>query len=72
MSDNINPMELLKEEMESDENSIRINAMHRIKTVATLLGPEGTKSQLLPYVDGKNIIFMFNMFFFFKVKKCIY
>jgi hypothetical protein len=32
--DNINPMDLLKEEMDSDEIFIRINAIHRIKTIA--------------------------------------
>eukprot|EP00825_Cyclidium_porcatum_P000523 TRINITY_DN10164_c0_g1_i2.p1 TRINITY_DN10164_c0_g1~~TRINITY_DN10164_c0_g1_i2.p1 ORF type:complete len:203 (+),score=48.00 TRINITY_DN10164_c0_g1_i2:84-692(+) len=47
----INPLELLKEEMENDDVAIRVNAMHRLKIVAAILGPEGIKQQLLPYLD---------------------
>jgi hypothetical protein len=34
MSENINPLELFKEELENDETYIRVNAVHRIKTIA--------------------------------------
>lgn len=47
----VNPMELLKEEMENDEIYIRVNAIHRLKTIAVLIGTEGIKSQILPYLD---------------------
>ena len=40
----INPMELLKEEMENDETYVRVNAIHRIKVISTILGTEGIKS----------------------------
>jgi serine/threonine-protein phosphatase 2A regulatory subunit A len=50
------PFDLLKEEMESDEIFIRVNAIHRLKVVATLMGPELIKSTLLPYIDSNNII----------------
>jgi serine/threonine-protein phosphatase 2A regulatory subunit A len=33
----VNPLELLKEEMESDEAYVRINAMHRLKVVASTM-----------------------------------
>lgn len=36
----INPFDLLREEMESDETHLRVNAIHRLKTVATLMGSE--------------------------------
>ena len=42
--DNLNPMDMLKEEMESEELSVRVNAMHRIRVISTLLGVEGTKN----------------------------
>jgi len=35
-----NPLDLLREEMESDEIQYRVNAIHRIKIVAELIGPE--------------------------------
>ena len=52
MADTVNPFDLLKEEMESDEIAVRINAIHRMKIIATLLGTDGIKTKLLPYVDG--------------------
>jgi len=52
MSD-LNAFDLLREEMESDETHLRVNAIHRLKIVATLLGTEGIKSTLLPYIDSK-------------------
>ncbi|EGR34046.1 protein phosphatase 2 regulatory subunit A, alpha isoform, putative [Ichthyophthirius multifiliis] len=51
MSDS-NPFELLKEEMESDEISVRVNAIHRLKIVATLMGADQIKSILIPYIES--------------------
>lgn len=36
----VNPFDLLREEMESDEIYLRVNAVHRLKIVATLIGTE--------------------------------
>ena len=36
----LSSFELLKEEMESDEIYIRINAIHRLKIVSTLMGAD--------------------------------
>ena len=47
MSDN--PIELLKEEMESDEIDLRVNAIHRTKIISSLIGFDGIKNTLLPY-----------------------
>ena len=52
MSDIPNPLEFLKEEMENDEIAIRVNAIHRLKTIVTLIGGEQFKSQLLPYLES--------------------
>ena len=43
------PIELLKEEMESDEIYLRVNAIHRTKVIASLIGFDGIKNTLLPY-----------------------
>lgn len=37
-------LEVLKEEMENDELHYRVNAIHRIKLIATILGVDGTKN----------------------------
>ena len=42
--ENINPMELLKEDMDSEELAVRVNAMHRVRLIATLLGIDGIKT----------------------------
>ena len=44
MSENINPMELLKDEMEHDEISNRINTIHRLRVVASLLTTDQIKT----------------------------
>lgn len=48
----INPLDFLKEELDNDEIYVRVNAIHRLKTVAILIGTEGIKSQLLPFIDS--------------------
>ncbi|CAG9321282.1 unnamed protein product [Blepharisma stoltei] len=45
-----NPLELLREELTTDEVYVKVNAIHRLQIVATVLGPEQVKSQLLPYL----------------------
>lgn len=47
-----NPMEVFKEDMENEEVSLRVNAMHRVRIVATLLGTERIKTQLLFYFES--------------------
>lgn len=44
MADNLNPFDVLREDMESEETYLRVNAIHRLKIVATLLGPDKIKS----------------------------
>lgn len=51
----LNPLDLLKEELESDDVGSRVNAIHKLRIVATLLGPDGCKNTLLPFLDCINI-----------------
>ncbi|KAG2782601.1 hypothetical protein JG687_00000915 [Phytophthora cactorum] len=50
MEDEVYPMTLLTEEVKSDEVETRIKAMRRLRTVAQALGPERTRSDLLPFL----------------------
>jgi len=52
MYENLNPLDLLKEEMTHDEVTIRVNAIHRLRTVVTVMGTDSFKTQILPYVEG--------------------
>ena len=46
------PLDLLREELQSEETFLRINAIHRVPVVATLLGSEAVKNQLLPFLNS--------------------
>lgn len=57
MDDNINAIELLKEEMLTEEVYLKVNAIHRLKIVVLCLGPQETQTQLLPYLESKHAHF---------------
>lgn len=50
--DNLNPLDVLKEELDTDEVTAKINAMHKLRIVATVMGPDGIRNVLLPYLDS--------------------
>ena len=43
-------LKLLKEEMACEEINIKVNAIHRLRTVIISLGPDETQSKLIPYL----------------------
>lgn len=53
MAEEINALELLKEEMQTEEIHLKVNAIHRLKVVVLCLGQEATTNQLIPYLDSK-------------------
>jgi serine/threonine-protein phosphatase 2A regulatory subunit A len=62
MSDS--PLDLFKEEMTHDETYIRVNAIHRIPIVATIIGKDAVRTQLLPYLStllGENEEVLFSL-----------
>ena len=52
MYENLNPFDLLKEELAFDEVSVRVNAIYRLRTIVTVMGPDAFKTQILPYLEG--------------------
>ena len=50
--ENLNAFDIFKEEIETDDTSVRINAIHKIPIVATLMTPDAIKNQLIPYLDS--------------------
>ncbi len=42
-------MEFLKQEMSRESNKDRINAIHRTTIIASLIGAERIKNEMLPY-----------------------
>lgn len=51
MSDDINAYELLKEELSTEEIHLKVNAIHRLKTVILSIGPAETNNKLIEYLD---------------------
>lgn len=47
------PMEFLKEEMESDQIAIRVNAISRSAIIGALIGEKAIEKELIPYFESK-------------------
>ena len=63
--EDINALDLLKEEMETEEIHLKVNAIHRLKTVILCIGIDDTIKKLIPYLECKcqnrfNIYFSIN------------
>ena len=56
MDTNINPLELFKEEMESDDIAYKVNNVHKIPIIISLMTPDAIKNTLLPYLEGNIIL----------------
>jgi serine/threonine-protein phosphatase 2A regulatory subunit A len=50
--ENNNPFEFFKEELDSDDLSVRVNTIHKIPIIATLMSTDAIKNTLLPYLDA--------------------
>jgi serine/threonine-protein phosphatase 2A regulatory subunit A len=51
--EDINALELLREELETEEIHLKVNAIHRLKTVILSIGVEDTIKKLIPYLESK-------------------
>ena len=54
MVENVNALALLKDEMQTEEIHLKVNAIHRLKTVILSIGVNETNTQLIPYLDSKS------------------
>lgn len=52
MVEQVNALSLLKEEMSTDEIHLKVNAIHRLKTVIMSIGPQESTAQLIPYLNS--------------------
>jgi hypothetical protein len=50
--EDIDALALLKEEMETEEVHLKVNAIHRLKTVILCIGVEDTIKKLIPYLES--------------------
>lgn len=50
-SDELYPIAVLMDELKHDDVLLRLNAIHRLSTIALALGPERTREELIPFLD---------------------
>lgn len=52
-NDELYPIAVLIDELKHDDVILRLNAIHRLNTIALALGAERTRDELIPFLDGK-------------------
>ena len=57
MVEDINALDLLQEEMNNDEINLKVNAIHRLRTVIMSIGAEETNRKLVDYLESKYLVF---------------
>ena len=45
------PIAVLIDELKSDDVNLRLNAIHRLSTIALALGPERARDELIPFLQ---------------------
>ncbi|SPO01029.1 probable protein phosphotase 2A A chain [Cephalotrichum gorgonifer] len=50
-NDELYPIAVLMDELKHDDVLLRLNAIHRLSTIALALGPERTRDELIPFLD---------------------
>lgn len=45
------PLQLLVDELKSDDVQLRLNAIHRVSTIALALGPQRAREELIPFLS---------------------
>jgi serine/threonine-protein phosphatase 2A regulatory subunit A len=46
------PVAVLIDELKHDDVTLRLNAVRRLGTIALALGPDRTRDELIPFLDG--------------------
>jgi serine/threonine-protein phosphatase 2A regulatory subunit A len=55
-NDELYPIAVLIDELKHDDVVLRLNAIHRLSTIALALGAERTREELIPFLDGKPLL----------------
>ena len=51
--DDVNALDLFKEEMETEEIHLKVNVIHRMKTIILAIGVDETIKKFIPYLECK-------------------
>jgi serine/threonine-protein phosphatase 2A regulatory subunit A len=47
---------LIADSFQHDDVNLRLNAIKRLSTIALALGPERTRDELIPFLDGNVVL----------------
>ena len=47
------PMDFFREELESDQIAVRVNAVHRAPVIAALIGEKSVEKELIPLLESR-------------------
>jgi serine/threonine-protein phosphatase 2A regulatory subunit A len=50
-SDDLYPIAVLMDELKSEDVQLRLNAIHRVSTIALALGPQRAREELIPFLQ---------------------
>jgi serine/threonine-protein phosphatase 2A regulatory subunit A len=50
--DELYPIAVLIDELKNEDILLRLNAIRKLSTIALALGPERTRTELIPFLDG--------------------
>jgi serine/threonine-protein phosphatase 2A regulatory subunit A len=51
-TDDVYPIAVLVDELKHEDVVLRLNAIRRLSTIALALGPERSRSELIPFLRG--------------------
>ena len=56
MSDtSLDPVKIFADELKNEDSQIRLHAIRRLGTIASALGPERTRNELIPQINCKKL-----------------
>lgn len=59
------PIAVLIDELKHEDAVLRLNAIRRLSTIALALGPERTRNELIPFLDGKTQLLVIQSMLFY-------
>ena len=64
ITEDLYPIAILIDELKHEDVQCRLNSMRKIDSIASALGPERTRSELLPFISGE-FFFVFNLYSYY-------
>lgn len=57
------PIAVLVDELKNEDVQLRLNAIRNLSTIAMALGPQRTRDELIPFLNGKKNYYIYTRFY---------